>query len=168
MKKILIAGIGNILMTDDGLGVFAAKELQGRISKFGVKIIDIGNSLPNLFYWMKDTENLIAIDAIRGEKEPGTIYRIDALTMKKTPYIFRDSHGDSLLETIALSREFWNKPEKAIIYGLQPKDCSRGVGLSTKVEKAMINMLKAIENEVELILTKDSYELPNVEGENLA
>lgn len=156
MYKLLILGVGNILMADDGLGVFIAKKLKQTFNNLGnVKILDVGTSILNFLYEIKYTENLIVIDAIRGGKKPGTVYRIN-FTKENRPFGFTDSHGFSLYEVLEFTRGLWKRPKKVIIYGIEVLDCKPKIGLSPIVKKSIPNMLLEIEREIKSILINKS------------
>lgn len=143
-------------MADDGLGVFVAKKLKKTFDDLeDVKILDTGTSILNFLYEIKNTENLIVIDAIRGGKKPGTVYRIN-LTKENRPADFTDSHGFSLYEVLEFTRGLWERPKKVIIYGIEVLDCKPKIGLSTIVKKSIPNMLLEIEREIKSILINKS------------
>ena len=73
MAKIHILGIGNILMGDEGAGVFTVRYLQEQYVFPDVEIMDGGTGGFHLLSFMQDTEHLILVDAAVDGKPPGTI-----------------------------------------------------------------------------------------------
>lgn len=77
-KRVLIAGVGNIFLGDDGFGVEVVKRLAGREIPEGVEVKDFGIRGMDLAYALGDNYDLVIfVDATpRGEK-PGTVYLIE-------------------------------------------------------------------------------------------
>ncbi|GAH50651.1 unnamed protein product, partial [marine sediment metagenome] len=75
-KKIVILGLGNILLKDEGVGVHIAREVAGKDLPENVEIIDGGTASLDVLMSMKDVDKLIIIDALKGGEEPGSIYRL--------------------------------------------------------------------------------------------
>lgn len=75
-KKILIAGIGNLLLTDEGAGVHIIRELSKRKLPDNVELVDIGTASFDLLTFMEGKDKVIIIDAIAVDDEPGTLYKL--------------------------------------------------------------------------------------------
>lgn len=150
--KVLIIGLGNILMSDDGLGVVAVEHLR-KTSKAheSVVMLDVGISSLNYLEEVGRTENIIAIDAITAGKPPGTIYRIDGFDIPSNIQMAA-SHGCFLPEVLSLSRELTGLPHKAIIYGIEPLDYSPGFNISPQVQTSLKRLIPIIGLEIEYIL----------------
>ena len=77
-KKILIAGIGNIFLADDGFGVEVASRLASQSFPSGVRVADFGIRGFDLAYaLMEGYETTILVDACPGEGQPGTLFVIE-------------------------------------------------------------------------------------------
>ena len=77
MYKILVLGMGNLLMSDDSLGVIALDELDKKYKqRREVCCLEIGTSVLNYISDIGKAETLLAIDAITAGHGPGTVYRI--------------------------------------------------------------------------------------------
>ncbi|HAP67189.1 MAG TPA: hydrogenase HupD, partial [Nitrospinae bacterium] len=76
VPKILILGIGNILLKDEGVGVKVIERLK-RDYKFpsNIELIDGGTAGFGLIDLLEGAEHLIIVDAVQGNDEPGSIYR---------------------------------------------------------------------------------------------
>ncbi|MFN3471744.1 MAG: hydrogenase maturation protease, partial [Aquificaceae bacterium] len=84
MMKTLILGVGNVLLSDEGLGVRVVEELRNRY-KFpkGVCLMEGGTLGLSLLYHIEKVDRLLIIDALLGGKPPGTLYKLrgeDVLT----------------------------------------------------------------------------------------
>ena len=79
MKKILVAGIGNAWLGDDGFGGEVVKRLEGRELPEGVVVFDFGTGGLDLAYEvMRGYDALLLIDISRQGEEPGTLYVMEA------------------------------------------------------------------------------------------
>jgi hydrogenase maturation protease len=77
-KQILIAGIGNIFLADDGFGVEVAARLAHQTFPPGVRVVDFGIRGFDLAYaLMEGYETTILVDAFPGEGEPGTLFVVE-------------------------------------------------------------------------------------------
>ena len=76
-KKVVVFGVGNILLSDEGVGVHIAHELQKMELPLGVDIIEGGTDGFGLINIITETDRLVVIDSVKGGKKPGTIYKFD-------------------------------------------------------------------------------------------
>ena len=158
MDKILIIGLGNVLMSDDSLGVVAVKELEKRNKEYGINFLDVGTSVLNYIIDIGRAENLIAIDAITAGHPPGTIYYIDNPDMIKDMELFSDSHECSLPEAVALSRELTGLPAKVIIYGIEPYTCEVGFCISPEVKESLQKLITMVQREIRSLMALEQYQ----------
>jgi hydrogenase maturation protease len=77
MKKILILGIGNLLMGDEGVGVHIIKALQGKTFPQNVELLDGGTGGFHLMAYFQEYENIIMVDATIDKKPAGTVSVIE-------------------------------------------------------------------------------------------
>ena len=73
MNRILVLGIGNLLMGDEGVGVVAVHRLQGTPLPPGVTLLDGGTGSFQLLSWLAGQEAVILIDASADARPPGTV-----------------------------------------------------------------------------------------------
>ncbi len=73
---ILIMGIGNLLMGDEGLGVHLIRDLETEKLPPGVALLDGGTAGFNLMSWLEDHQHIIMVDATLDGRPPGTIREI--------------------------------------------------------------------------------------------
>jgi hydrogenase maturation protease len=74
--KILVLGIGNVLMGDEGVGVHAIRFMEEREFPPSVKLLDGGTGGFHMLSWLEEYEVIIMIDATLDGKEPGTLTRL--------------------------------------------------------------------------------------------
>ncbi|MBW6471880.1 MAG: HyaD/HybD family hydrogenase maturation endopeptidase [Anaerolineaceae bacterium] len=155
MKKTLILGVGNYILSDDGLSVHVLERLQAdNLIPDEIQMIDGGTCGLDLLQYLEGVSNLIIIDAIKTRDGiPGSIVRLDRdqipayLSLKISPH---DIGLPDLLATAKL-RDLY--PEKIVIFGIQPASLELGVELSPEVASKVDALIELIQKEVnELIL----------------
>lgn len=76
-STLLVAGIGNVFLGDDGFGVAVAERLRGQPRREGVTVVDFGIRGIDLAYALEDCDAAILIDTVQRGGEPGTLYVLD-------------------------------------------------------------------------------------------
>ncbi|AAC06858.1 HyaD/HybD family hydrogenase maturation endopeptidase [Aquifex aeolicus] len=133
---ITVLGIGNILLSDEGLGVRTVEELQRRYEfPENVKVLDGGTLGIDLLYHIEGTEKLLIIDAVLGGKKPGTFYKIKNENVKKYFKSKVSMHELGIQEVLALL-EVLEKPIKEIVVlGLEPKSLEVSTELTPEIQE---------------------------------
>jgi len=155
LKKTLILGVGNYILSDDGLSVHVLERLQAdNLIPDDIQMIDGGTCGLDLLQYLEGVSNLIIIDAIKTrDGTPGSIIRLDGdqipayLSLKISPH---DIGLPDLLATAKL-RDLY--PENIVAFGIQPASLELGVDLSPEVAANVDALIELIKKEVtELIL----------------
>ncbi|RLG46234.1 MAG: coenzyme F420 hydrogenase [Thermoproteota archaeon] len=151
-KKILIAGIGDLLRSDDGFGPRVVSKLENMNLPKNVVVKDYGTSGLDLIFDLGDFDEVIFVDAIDFEGNVGEIKVIEPKPRKiaenevvKT--INFSLHEIDLEKIIELASSLNILPKRVMIIGCKPKDLSLGLKLSEEVERA-------IGRTIEIILEK--------------
>ena len=121
-KRILVLGVGNILFTDEGIGVRAVDELE-RLYEFPdhVSLMDGGTLGTRLMDPIMNCDLLIVIDAVLGTGPAGSIYRLTGEDLRKS-LAFKDSmHDTDLVDTLIMCELVGHRPD-AVIIGMEPED----------------------------------------------
>uniref|UniRef100_I2Q4X4 Hydrogenase expression/formation protein n=1 Tax=Desulfovibrio sp. U5L TaxID=596152 RepID=I2Q4X4_9BACT len=121
-KKILILGVGNILYTDEGVGVRAVERLLSTYDfSDNVTLMDGGNLGMRLMQPLMDADYCIVLDAVLGGDAPGTIYRLTGEDLRKS-LAFKDSmHQSDLVDTLIYCELIGKRPDTVVI-GMEPFD----------------------------------------------
>jgi hydrogenase maturation protease len=147
-QNIIILGIGNILLSDEGVGVHAANELCKRALPENVSVIEGGTDGFRLLNIITEADRLIIVDAVRGGGEPGSIYRFDIDEVKRCPLGFKTSvHQIGILEVIDLSGLIGKTPHTTII-GVEPKSLEMGMELSPEIREKLPRIIEIVLEEV--------------------
>jgi hydrogenase maturation protease len=138
---VLVAGIGNIFLGDDGFGVEVVRRLAARPLPAGVRVADFGiRGLHLAFELLEHPEDLtILVDATPRAGEPGTVYLIepDLETLAAPPAGPADAHDMTPAAVFGLLRSLGGTPGRVLIVGCEPLSTEEEMGLSPPVEGAV-------------------------------
>jgi hydrogenase maturation protease len=150
-KRILIAGVGNIFLGDDGFGVEVVRRLARRELPEGVEVVDFGIRGMDLAYALQDDYELIVfVDATpRGEK-PGTVYLIEP-EIEAEGEVVLDTHGMDPLKVIRLSRALGAKPTRTLVVGCEPQVVISGEDYDEMLMELSEPVRAAVEEAVKLV-----------------
>ena len=133
-RDILIAGLGNLLLSDDGVGVHAVRELE-RTPMVGVVVAEIGTAVLHGLPLMEKASRVLLIDAARGGGAPGTVYLFDEA--EDAPAGAPPSmHAMGLREAARVLGRGGPRPRVTVI-GVEPGDLECGLELSAPVRAAL-------------------------------
>jgi hydrogenase maturation protease len=157
-KRVLIAGIGNVFLGDDGFGVEVVKRLAGRELPEGVEVKDFGIRGMDLAYALQDGYELVVfVDATPRGGEPGTVYLIEP-EVEDDGEVTLDTHGMDPVKVIKLSRALGARPTRTLVVGCEPRVVLGGedydemlMELSEPVRVAVDEAVKLVESLVEEI-----------------
>ena len=154
-ERILIIGVGNLLLKDEGVGVHVAQELQKRTLPAGVEVYDGGVEGIGLLDFFREASKLLLIDAAEMSLKPGTVVRFTPENVKDLGGGGKFStHDVGLLEVLELAQALGHCPEDVVIIGIQPKEISWGTDLSLEVQASIPQVLEMVMKDLGL-RTKD-------------
>ncbi len=161
-KRILVAGIGNIFLGDDGFGVEVVRRLAGRALPEGVEVVDFGIRGLDLAYALQEEYELVVfVDATPRGQEPGTVYLIEP-EIEEDGEVSLDTHGMDPVKVIKLSRALGAEPARTLVVGCEPQVVVSGedyddmlMELSEPVRAAVEEAAKLVESLVEEICGED-------------
>ncbi len=148
-KDILIAGAGNTLRHDDGIGPAIIQLLKTGDAAKKADLVDAGTDALALIDSIKQYKKVLIIDAVNMGLPPGTVKTFspdEAIINAKSDSL--STHGFGLPDLLSLLKQLDINPEIKII-GIQPKDISFGEGLSDEVSAKMDEIVKAVIEYVE-------------------
>jgi|GEM_PF-349006 len=147
-KKTVILGVGNVLLSDEGVGVHVANELLKMDLPPGVSVVEGGTDGFSLLNIITDADRLIVVDAVKGGAEPGSIYRFDANEIRSVPSGFKTSvHQVGILEVIDLSGLIGKTPRTTVI-GIEPKSFEMSLELSPEVMEKVPRIIELVLEEL--------------------
>ncbi len=134
-EKVLILGVGNILLTDEGFGVRAVEYLEAQYRwPENVTLMDGGTQGLMLMSILMDCDFLVVLDVVLGREAPGSIYLLEGEKLRQS-LSFRDSmHQTDLVDTLVTCELAGHRP-RALVFGMQPYDYkTMQVGLTSEAE----------------------------------
>jgi hydrogenase maturation protease len=147
--KTLVLGIGNTLLGDDGVGVYAARELAKKISDENVTIMDTAIDGLNLLDVIRKYERMIVIDAILDDlDEAGTIFRLTQDQIPPPSSSGASSHNLNLATTLKIGNNIFpgEMPREVVVFAV----ASQNVDYVT--EEMTDNVKEALPQVVEFVI----------------
>ena len=158
--QVLVAGIGNPFLGDDGFGVEVAGRLAARGVRRGVTVRDFGIRGMDLALALRDYDVALFVDTTRRGGEPGTLYLIDARAdTEAAPSIA--THGMDPVRVLALARELGPLPGRLLVLGCEPEviPAPESVevvrALSPRVAEAVTQAVERIEILLDQLLNEE-------------
>lgn len=152
MKQILIAGIGNILLGDDGLGPYVVATLQSSYAfGEGVQLEDLGTPALDFIDHIAGLDALIVIDSVDNGKAPGTIthYRRQDFALR-SPSLRMDTHSPAITECLTAAEVFFGvSPAEILLIGVTAASYDAGCTLSDPVKAAVTPAVEAVLAELD-------------------
>lgn len=152
MKKLLILGVGNILLRDEGVGVRVVEKIRDKHRvPDDVELIDGGTLGLTLIPYLEGREAVFIVDAIDRGGRPGEIFRIegdgidDVYNSRKL-----SAHQIGLREILSLSKLQNILPERVCLFGIQPRSVDVGLDLSEPVSASIDELIERLLIEVEV------------------
>lgn len=145
---IVILGVGNLLLSDEGFGVHAAEMLAREAFGPGVSVVEGGTDGFGLFHVIREADHLIVVDAIRGGGTPGSIYRFErgAAPGGRLPPL-HSAHQVGILEVLELAELIGGAPA-AVFLGVEPGSLEIGLELSPAVAARLPRVVELVHAEV--------------------
>jgi hydrogenase maturation protease len=151
MKKVLIGGIGNVLLGDDGVGPYAAQLLASRYEfEDGVEVLDLGTPALDLIDQISGKDVVILIDSVDIDATPGTLllYRKDEI-MQHRPAVRMDPHSPALVDTLLSAELFGCAPASLLLAGISAECYEASCSLSGSVKAALDQAVAEILRELD-------------------
>ncbi len=120
-SEVVVLGLGNILMEDEGIGVHAANHLQDHYHfKPEIEIVDGGTSGLDLLTYFGPEKSILMIDAVNFDMDPGTVAKLedDAILAQLDPKI--SLHHLGLSDLISVAELVDRKAKRMTLLGIQP------------------------------------------------
>ena len=139
--KTLILGVGNLLLSDEGVGLRVVERLATTYDlPEGVRILDGGTLGLDLLYYLEGVENLLIVDAVEMGKEPGTLLRLEGDEVPSFLSIKMSPHQIGIPDMLFAARLKDLYPRNVVLWGVQPAVLDTGLELSPPVA-AQVNAL---------------------------
>jgi hydrogenase maturation protease len=145
--KILVAGVGNVFLGDDGFGVEVARRLAEMDLPAGVDVGDFGIRGIHLAYELSAYDTTILVDATPRGEPPGSLYALEL--EEGEPQTVIDAHGmtpDAVLDLVGV---VGGEMRRVLLVGCEPADVSPGMELSAPVTAAIEPAIRLVRELIE-------------------
>ncbi len=148
-RPILVLGIGNILLRDEGVGVRVIEQMQKMHLPDDVELVDGGTAGADLLDVLAEREKVIVIDAVQANHEPGTVLRLTADDLVQPDGVGMSLHELGLGEALSMTRQLGCAPEDVIVFGITPDDIGCGLELSETMMSSVPKVIELVLREIE-------------------
>lgn len=147
--RIVVLGVGNILLSDEGIGVRAVEKLQRDfVLPAEVAVIDGGTTGMEMLEDMACADHIVIIDAVRSGNAPASIVR---LAGEQVPVFFRTKlspHQIGLSDVLATLVLTGEQPGGVTVIGVEPVSLETSMTLSPQVEAVLPEVVSQVVNEL--------------------
>jgi hydrogenase maturation protease len=141
-EQILVLGVGNILLTDEGVGIRVIERIQERYAfPDNVSVLDGGVLGLSLLGVISEADHLIVVDAIKKGGEPGSLYRLEGDEVPRRILAKNSLHQVDFLETLASCQALDKVPE-TVILGVEPLD----------IENLSIELTPVVQGRIDVLV----------------
>ena len=149
-KNIIVGGLGNPLMTDEGIGLEIIHRLMSRsdLPDF-IELMELGSNPMNIVHAIANRQKAILIDCAFMDKPAGTIFRFtpeEVISKKGEAHL--SSHQTDLMKALEISKKLGECPEEVVIYGIQPERVTQGDSLSPLLHARLDDYTETISAEL--------------------
>jgi hydrogenase maturation protease len=145
---VLVIGIGNEYAHDDAAGLLVARALKAQAAE-GVEVLEQSGEGAALMELWRGVGAAIVIDAARSGAAPGTVQRFDAGCQPLPAETFRGStHAFGLYQAVEVARSLHQLPPRLIVFAIEGRDFTAGIGLSAELEGAIPAAIAAVIREI--------------------
>ncbi|MDU2347908.1 MAG: HyaD/HybD family hydrogenase maturation endopeptidase [Veillonella sp.] len=137
-NSIVVLGVGNILLTDEGLGVHVVEDLKTNYTFTPqISLIDGGTMGMELLTYMRGMKKILLIDAVNGGEAPGTIYEFPHRELEQYFTDHISVHEVGMQDILRIRAIQENPLEDAIVIGVEPESLDVGFEPSAPVQMAL-------------------------------
>jgi hydrogenase maturation protease len=156
--RILVAGIGNVFLGDDGFGVEVAGRLMRSELPAGVDVEDFGIRGMDLAYALQEYDVAIFVDALPRGNAPGTLYLIEPELDGNAAAI--DTHGMDPVKVLALAQHLGDRLPRLLVVGCEPakamgEDDDLSAELSEPVRASIDEAVRMVESVLDDLTTSE-------------
>lgn len=145
---LLVLGLGNVLLADDGVGSAAVAELRDRYEPCdGARVLDGGTLGLSLLPYLDQADIVILVDAIRADAPPGSFVRLDGDDVGPAVATRLSPHQIGVADLLDGARWLDRYPARVILLGLVPESIELAVGLTPSVARALPGLVTRVVEE---------------------
>jgi len=148
---LLIAGLGNSLLMDDGIGVHAVRELR-RDPPPGATVVEVGTAVLDALHLIEGAGVVLALDAVEAGGAPGTIYEVRPGAGTADNAQSTSLHELDLRGVLAMLPE--DRRPNLIVLGMEPERIDYGLELSPAVRDVLPEFVETVRRTAQSLLAR--------------
>jgi len=143
--KTLVLGMGNLLLSDEGVGVHVARALAARALPENVSVVEAGTAFLDVLPDIEKADRILLIDAMEGGGAPGSVYRVP-FDQCVHPDMLASLHGFDLSRVLYMAGS--ERAPEVTVFGVEPARIAWGTELSAVVARVVPAVEEAILGEL--------------------
>jgi hydrogenase maturation protease len=151
-KCIAVVGVGNILMADEGVGVKVLQELKRRDLEKEIDLVDAGTGFFTIVSDLSSYDKVVIIDAVRGGKAPGTIYRFElsdiAMRGIGDDDGFLSVHDIGVPQALRMHSLVGSLPDEIVLYGVEPLSIKLSLEVTPRLKPVVGRLADLVVEEI--------------------
>lgn len=148
-RRILVLGVGNLLLKDEGVGVHVAQRLQEMDLPPHVEVLDGGTMGLDLLDHIEGREKVVIVDTVKGGHPAGTIYRLTPEDIENQPKSRVSLHDVGVSDLLNLADTLGVERPEVVVIGIEPKDMeSADLELSPEIEAKVPKLIELVFKEI--------------------
>ena len=145
----LVLGLGNVLLSDDAIGVWVADRLaRGYEFPDDVAVLEGGTLGLDLLPRLDGVERVLLIDALELGRVPGTLVRLEGDEVPAALGLRISPHQIGLADLLAAARLTGQTPPHLVLWGMKPERLDPGAGFSPRVGRSLPRLLACVLGEL--------------------
>jgi hydrogenase maturation protease len=144
VPPVLVLGVGNLLLGDEGFGVRVVQAMQATGAPAGVELYDGATAGIDLIGVMSGRRKVIVIDVVAAEGEPGTVLHLTPDDLPPASGFGASVHDVGIVEALELTRQLGNPPDEVVLIAVIPADISFSLELSAELEAVMPEVIELV------------------------
>jgi hydrogenase maturation protease len=142
--------VGNLLLSDEGVGLHVVQRLAATYDlPPGVQTLDGGTLGLDLLYYLEGVENLLIVDAVEMEREPGTLLRIEGDQVPSSLSVKMSPHQIGIPDMLFAAKLKDLYPRNVVLWGVQPATLEVGLELSPAVAAQVDVLVSKVVEQLE-------------------
>ena len=147
---ILVLGLGNILLSDEGIGVWVAESLRRRFAfPPEVSVLEGGTLGLDLLPRLDGVDRLLVVDAVKVGCAPGELRRFAGDAVPAVLDVKVSPHQVGVQDLLAAARLMGSEPPEVVLWGMEPERLAPGTGFSAPVTASLPELEAAVLHELE-------------------
>lgn len=145
---LLILGLGNVLLTDDGVGPAAVERLQQQyVAPDGALVVDGGTLGLSLLSYIEDAHTVILVDAVMADAPAGTLVRMEGDAVGPAVATRLSPHQVGVADLLEGAAWHDRTPDRIVLLGVVPSSIELGFGVTEPVASAMDELIDLVVRE---------------------